>query len=171
MRRYVLAGYVADESLEPEWIGIHNQAGFCMLPWTAKVLCAKEEAQFERHIESGQAVVVQFDSGDVMYTPATTSAQHYDLVNSGLTGVIELECGAWHEAANKHDKHDSIEQRAIFAVERTVDKYSVFVSIAPTCHRPGQVRTLFSRVVWRSPSSRPAQCLAEEFYDARGPEA
>ena len=81
MRRYVLTGNITDKFSISEWIGIEHNAGLSGCPEPPKSPRAKKQTKFERHIEAGQAVLVQFDPRDVMNTPATFPDQGSDFVD------------------------------------------------------------------------------------------
>jgi len=70
MRCYVLTGNITDKLLKSKWIGIEHQAGLSTLRLATKTSGTQKQAEFERHIEPGQAVLIQFDARDVVNAAA-----------------------------------------------------------------------------------------------------
>lgn len=55
------------------------------------VLCAEEDAEFERHVEAGQSgVSVEFGAGNVVDTEPTGFNEPEDFFDADLTGVVEF---------------------------------------------------------------------------------
>ena len=61
-----------------------------MLPG-AKTLCAEEDAEFERHVESGQSGVgVGFGARDIVDTEPTSFNEPEDFFDAELSRVVDF---------------------------------------------------------------------------------
>src|SRR5262249_31143600 len=83
----------------------------------------EEDAQLERHVESGKmAAGIGLRPGDVVDPEPTAFDQVEDLLDSDLAPVIQLEGAPRPEAAVEDCKGDRLEEQFVSGVERTVDE-------------------------------------------------
>ncbi len=87
----VLSGNVGHELLVAIGLAVEDEAVLGFVLPSAKSLCAEEDAEFERHVESGQSgVSVGFGAGDVVDTESTGFNEPEDFLDAYLCRIVNF---------------------------------------------------------------------------------
>jgi hypothetical protein len=119
-------GEVADISMVPVLVAIQDQAGFGSLIGIAEAIGAQEEAQLERHVESGQASG-RLGARDVVNAPTAVSDQGDDFLETNLAAVVAFQSAAWPQPACGDSEDECVADWPVLGVERTVEEHILSV--------------------------------------------
>ncbi|MSO99522.1 MAG: hypothetical protein EXR07_00505 [Acetobacteraceae bacterium] len=122
MRDNVLTADVADESLKAERLTIEHETGFFSLPRIAKAVGAEKQAEFEGHVETGQAFLVRFGTRQIVDAPAAIADKGRDFIDANIAAVIGFEGASGPRAARENSECQRVPEMPISRVERAVDK-------------------------------------------------
>jgi hypothetical protein len=85
----VHAREIGDKTLIPVLFKVQDKDTFGLLLFSAKALCAKEQAQFEGHVKSGQRRdCVRFGPREIVNTVATLFDQRINLIDARLATIV-----------------------------------------------------------------------------------
>jgi hypothetical protein len=108
--------------VEPVWLAIEHKAGFQPLLRVAKTRGSQEQAEFERHIEPGKAVLIQFGARQVVDAPSAIPDQSDDLFDSDLSAVGTFQGTTGSKAALEDRENQSVADRTVGQVKGTVNE-------------------------------------------------
>src|SRR5260370_14928053 len=114
MRPDILTGDVGNELLVAVLIVIEDERPFLPLIFGSIPLAAKEESEFEGHVEARQSGHgIQRHSRKVVYAVAALFDHSFDLVYSKIPSILFLEGAACDKAQVIHREANRVEQRLI----------------------------------------------------------
>lgn len=91
VRADVLAGDVRDEFLESVTLSIEDQTDFLFLNAGSEFFGRQKHPEFERHVEPWElAGLVDFSSGDIMYSQPATGNEPKNFRHANLTRVVNF---------------------------------------------------------------------------------
>lgn len=117
------AGEIGDEALVAILLDIEDQRALSRLFLVAEAARAEEDAEFERHVEAGQAIDrIELGAREIVDAVPAFLDQAVELVDAGLAAIVELAGRASLEAAGMDGEDQRLEDRCIIRVERAVDE-------------------------------------------------
>ncbi len=125
VRLDVLTANIRNESFVPVWGAIHDQTAFLSRAPSESFRCEKN-SELQWHIEPGQAIGLIFDfcSRDVVNAVITPGNQPIDIFNPNFARIGQFQCASWNESTCSNTKHNRVQERLVFFVEWTVNKYA-----------------------------------------------
>ena len=87
------ARQVRNELLIAIWLRIQNQGALLRLRRAAIALASQEDAQLQRHVETGQlGLSIQLRLGNIVNAVATLLYYQIELFDAGFATIINLSC-------------------------------------------------------------------------------